>query len=88
VNWRRHPRAARWAVLGFGWMFTSAVFSLAWRTMFVIEFFPNNPPLDPLEFLSYLLFSLSEGLAFIFLLIAFIVALTPHRLRGYYDEDD
>ena len=88
VHWHRHPRAARWAALGFGWLLGTLMLSLAWRTMFVVEFFPNNPPLDPLEFMSYLFFSLSEGLASIFLLTAFVVALTPHRPRRHFDEYD
>jgi hypothetical protein len=84
--WQRHPPAARWAALGFGWMLISTLLGLAWRTV-GIEI-AEVPVQSFVEFVSFVFCSISDGLGIIMVLVAFYTALTPHRPpRRHYDED-
>jgi hypothetical protein len=84
----RHPPAARWALLGFGWLFITDITAILWRTVGIGLVLPNLPPLDLEEVLSLIVLSIFESAAYLFLAIALFVARTPYRPRHYYDYDD
>jgi hypothetical protein len=87
-NRQRHPAAARWAMFGFAWLFGTDIVAIAWQRVGILVFFPNVLPNDPEEVLSMTVLSCSEGLGYLFLLLALNAARTPHRPRSAYDEFD
>jgi hypothetical protein len=87
-NWQRHPAAARWAMLGFGWLFCTDIAAIAWHRIGLLLIFPNVLPNDPEEVLSMTVLSCCEGLGYLFLLLALNAVRTPHRPRSAYDEHD
>ena len=84
ANWQRHPKAACWAILGFGWLLCTDVVGIAWLQFGIHVVFPG----DPEEVLSLATFSCCEALGYLFFLLALTAAFTPHRPRGTYDEID
>ncbi len=88
ANRQRHPKAARWAMLGFGWLFCTDIAAIAWQRVGILILFPNVLPDDPEEVLSMAALSCCEGLGYVFFLLALMAAFTPHRARGAYDEFD
>ncbi len=87
-NWQRHPAAARWAMLGFAWLFCNDIAAIAWMRIGIQIVFPNIMPNDPEEVLSMTVLSCGEGVGYFFLLLALNAARTPHRPRSAYDEFD
>jgi hypothetical protein len=85
-NWQRHPAAARWAMLGFGWLFVTEIASIAWQRIGIELVFPNFIPNDPEEILTLTVVSCCKGLGYLFFLLALNAARTPYRPRSAYDE--
>jgi hypothetical protein len=84
----RHPPAARWALLGFGWLFLTYLLSIFWRTIGLFLIFPHAQQFGPEEIISLLLLSICESLAYIFLLAALFVARKPYRPPHFYEDSD
>ena len=82
----RHPGPAVRALIGFVWLFAVSVTSLAWRTIFVIEFFPDAPPVELTERLTYLGLSGLEAVGYLILLSA-VFAGRPHPRARHYRQD-
>jgi hypothetical protein len=87
-NRQRHPVAARWAMLGFGWLLCTDIVGLAWLHFGIFMAFPGVALDDPEEVLSLAACSCCEGLGYLFLLLALKAAFTPYRPRPTYDEFD
>ena len=85
ASWQRHPLAARWAFLGFAWLFVVGLVSIAWRTIGVVLVFPHAPGSWE-EITSYVFLSILESLAYISFIVAFNVARQPYRRLSHYDE--
>ncbi len=88
ANRHRHPKAARWALLGFAWHFGTDIAAIAWMRFGIFIVFPGVMHDDPEEVFSMVALSCSEGLGYLFFLLALNAAFTPHRPRGAYDEFD
>jgi hypothetical protein len=84
ANRHRHPAAARWVLLGFGWLFSTYVLSILWRNIVMPHLFRHD--ID-LEIFSLVGLSICESLAYVFFLVAFFVALTPYPPRHFYEDD-
>ncbi len=87
-NWQRHPAVARWALLGFVWLFVTEIGSIAWQRVGMELFFPNFLPNDPEEILTVLVLSFAKGIGYFFFLLAVNAARGPQRPRSAYDESD
>lgn len=86
ANWQRHPSAARWALVGFSWLFIVGIVSIAWRTIGVVMVFPDNPPINSEEALSYVVLSGCEAFGYICFMVALSVVRKPHRPRHFFDD--
>jgi hypothetical protein len=88
ANRQRNPKAARWAMLGFGWLFCTDIAAIAWMRFGIFFFFPGIIADDPEQVISMVVLSCCEGLGYFFFLFALNAAFSSHRPRGPYDEFD
>lgn len=86
-QWRRHPPAARWAMLGFAWMFCIYLLAILWHS-FLSHMVLGLPRAFEDEAPYLMGLSCCEGLGYLFLLLALNAARTPYRPRLYLDDFD
>jgi hypothetical protein len=91
ATWQRHPPAARWAMIGFAWMFLTYVLAIVYHS-FGRLFLPHDINAGRDDAAPYLVaLSCCEALAYLFFLLALNAARYPYRPPQYYDqfaEDD
>ena len=69
AHWRRHPPAARWAMLGFVWMFVTYLLAIAWHSYLVHVVVPGPRQFE--DEAPYLMgLSCLEALGFGFFMLA------------------
>src|SRR5215470_16666003 len=77
MNWQRHPRVARWAMLAFVWLLFTDLAAIFWMRVGILLFFPNIGPRDPEEVFSMSILSSFEALGYVFFLLALNAARKP-----------
>ncbi|MBI2808539.1 MAG: hypothetical protein HYX68_26425 [Planctomycetes bacterium] len=86
-QWRRHPPAARWALLGFGWLFCIYLLAICWHS-FLSHLVLGLPRALEDERPYLMAMSCCEALAYFFFLFAINAARTPYRPPFYFDDFD